>query len=473
MKGLDVKIKIDTNNPKDYITFIKCKQLPVYKVKGNIIYTNKDSYNLVFGKKKSINYDLSDYDLFDYQKYLVEKALNTKKYAVFAECGLGKTRVELAFANSINGKVIYFCPLSVMDDIMEEAKTMNIEISNLRYNKWESKIGLINFEGLKHVDLRGVTGMVLDESSILKNDDGKIRKYLTEIASNMEYRLACSATPSPNEQNEYATHSVFLGYSGSLKEFYSQYFRKDGTHWVIKSHAIEPFYDHLSKWACYIKSPSSLGFELGAELKEEPEYIELHTKDHQYFIDETLFADNIGLSEANSKIFSKLRSDPKTERFKVALDAIKNDQSIIWCNRNAEEELYYKALKDKAVLITGKTNIEKRHELLQEYKKGNIQYLISKPSILGFGVNLQQTDSILYTGYNFSFEQFYQAVRRAHRYGRKNRLKVYIPIANIENPIWILLNNKLRVFEQDIERLQSRFFKEFKEKENEKKELFI
>jgi superfamily II DNA or RNA helicase len=156
------------------------------------------------------------------------------------------------------------------------------------------------------------------------------------------------------------------------------------------------------------------------------------------------------------KIAGKLRSNPNEPRFQEGIEAIKNQRSIIWCIRNSEQDLYKKTLKD-SVVIEGKTPIEQRVEIIQEFKKGNIQYLISKPKILGFGVNLQEAESHLYSGYDFSFESFYQAVRRSHRYGRKGRLKVYIPIADIEYPIYDTLSKKLFTFENDIKMLQNRF----------------
>ena len=456
-----IEIQLSTNTLKDYDLFLKCKQLPKYKIHNNTCITDENSYNYVFNSNKIEKQQYNDkkHILFDYQQYIVNVALQKKRYAVFTDCGIGKTFIELAFADTINGKVLYLCPLSVMDDILKEAERLDVKISNLRYESWNEKIGLINFESMKHLDTHDIKGIILDESSILKGSDGATRLWLTELAANVEYRMCASATPSPNEQAEYATHAVFLGYATTLKEFYSRFFRKDGQNWIIKPHAIKSFYENLSSWACYIKSPSYLGFEKGAELDYEPEYIQLHSIDQKYKLEEQLFTENIGLSESNSIVFGGLRCDDKTDRFKQSLQAIKDKHSIIWCIRNKEEEMYYKHLKDKAILITGSVDIEKRVALINEWKKGNIQYLISKPSILGFGINLQQAEAMLYSGYNFSFEEFYQAVRRSHRFGRKDRLKVYIPIAEVENPIWDILQKKLRTFEHDILKLQDTMFK--------------
>ncbi len=458
-----IEIPINTDSLDDYQTFLKCKKLPKYEVKGNKIITDELSYNSIFGdgKLKSVEFNLDKYSRkpFDYQSYIVNKSLEKKRFAPYLDCGLGKSTIELIFADSIPGKTLIQCPLAVLDDMIQEAKVLGIPISNLRKNsEWKEKIAIINFEARKAIDMRDVLGFVLDEASILKNGDGEIRKYLTDLVANCEYRMAGSATPSPNDQSEYATQAVFLGISNTIKEFYSRFFRKDGTDWNLKPHAIDSFYDHVAQWGCYIKSPSKLGFQKGGELEEEPDYHVLSTADNRYNPNCRLFSDSITLQEA-TKLFGELRSDPKSDRFKAGIDSVKDYQSIVWCKRNEEEKLYHKTLKD-SILITGDTPYEKRIELVNEFRKGNVQYLISKPKILGFGINIPQAEAHLYSGYDYSFEQFYQAIRRSHRYGRLGRLKVFIPVAEPEKPIWDILKSKIRTFDYDCEELQKRFFKD-------------
>ncbi len=189
-----IEIPIDLS-PEGYKTFIRCKGLPKYTIEGRTVFTDAESYHHIFGEGKvsAIKCITNPKLLFDYQQEIVNRALFHKRYAAFLDCGLGKTRIELSFADSIKEKVIYFCPLSVMGDIEDEAKRMNIGVSNLRRGPWTEKIGLMNFEGMKEIDMRGVKGGVLDESSILKNGEGSIREYLTDIFANLEYRLCASA----------------------------------------------------------------------------------------------------------------------------------------------------------------------------------------------------------------------------------------------------------------------------------------
>ena len=450
-----IEIPIDMS-PAGYETFIKCKTLPKYEVRGNMVITDEQSYSHVFGlalAQSKVNLHADKH--FDYQAEITDRALHAKRYAPYLDCGLGKTRIELAWGDSISERVIFFCPLAVMGDIMDESETMGIGVSNLRKGPWTEKIGLMNFEAMRDFDMRNVKGIIVDEASILKNGDGAIRTYLTDLAANCEYRLTPSATPSPNDQSEYATQSVFLGYSASLKEFYSRFFRKEGTDWILKAHATEPFYAHLSSWACYIKSPSKLGFQRGGELEHEPNYIPLYAEDSGYLPEGQLFGNEMSLSDAQ-KVFGEFRCDIETDRFQKAVSAIAGKRAVIWCMRNREEDVFKEATG--ATVINGSTPEEKRIEIIDAFRKGEIRQLISKPKVMGYGVNLPQAECHLYSGYDYSFEKFYQAIRRSHRYGRKGILDVYIPMAECEKPVWNTLANKLKTFEKDCAELQRRFF---------------
>ena len=463
----EIIIDIDTKSLDGYNLFIQSKRLPRYKVKGNQIITDLKSYQYVFGTVDDrIIKHKKQWKEFDYQHYLIDKALEREKYAIFADCGLGKTICELMFlhdvVNHVGGKGILYCPLSVLEDIQRECQRVyGYRMSNLRHEKWKTDIAILNFESMKDVDLKDVSCFVLDESSILKSGDGATADYLIQKASNIKFRLACSATPSPNDQTEYAPHAVFLGISSTLKEFYSRFFVKDGTEWRMKSHAVDAFYDFLQSWACYIQSPSALGFEKGAELDEEPNYIiQKSYPTGQYYQGDKFLSDSVDMKFAR-KIFGDLRIDKTQERFKLAIEAIKNRRSIVWCSRNKEEELFAKELG--AYVVNGATPLERRIELVDAFRKGNIDKLVSKPSVLGWGVNIPEADCHLYSGYNFSFEEFYQAIRRSHRFGRKGRLDVIVPVSEPETPIWNILQRKINTFKHDVLELQKRFFQERKE----------
>ena len=197
-----------------------------------------------------------------------------------------------------------------------------------------------------------------------------------------------------------------------------------------------------------------LGFECGGYLDEQPEYIVKPLPGHVDLDQGLLFSATAGLKEA-SKVY-RFRYDTNTERFRYCVKKATEGRSIVWCNRNAEETAFAKAIPNSQ-LITGSTPIEKRVEYIEAFRRGDINTLISKPKILGWGVNLQQADRHIYSGYDFSFESLYQAVRRSHRYGREGRLKVFIPMIEAERPIYETIQVKMSTFEQDVIRLQEQF----------------
>lgn len=455
-----IEIDINPNDYSDYKKFLKCKQLPNYQIKGNKIFTDEISYSLVFGGDHGTDIKATSQHLFDYQTHIVDVALADRRYAAFLDCGLGKTHIELEWANRLAeklGKVLFLAPLSVIEDIQRiSEKFYGYRMSNLKTDQWKTDVAILNWESMRDIDNRGIKGIVLDESSILKNDAGKIRQWLTDLSSIIPYRLAASATPSPNDRSEYATHAVFLGLATSVNEFYARYFRKDGTRWILKQHAEKAFYRELRKWAVYIHSPSLLGYNATAEMREDPEYIIMKSRAEGYMTDR-MFIDSMSLTEAN-KVMGRFRADTSQDRFRDAVDAVSNESnSIIWVSRNIEQDAFKNALGADAQVIDGSTPIERRVELIDGFRSGQFRYLISKPKVLGFGVNIPEAKSMLYSGYDYSFERFYQAIRRGHRYGRQGKMRVYIPVSHIEAPIWDGLRKKIKTFENDVVKFQRMF----------------
>jgi hypothetical protein len=463
-----------------YALFLKCKTLPAYRIRrehGRVwCETDALSYAAVFGAseardKVAVLLDgIETTHLLDFQRLLVERALATERFALMAFCGAGKTPMELAFAHAVakHGRVLYLCPLAVMEQIQRESvRWHGHRLTDLRRREpWTDGIGILNFETRRDIDMTGVSGIVLDEASILKNSDGETRKYLTDLAAGVRFRLAASATPAPNDQAEYASQAVFLGWAGSVKEFWSRFFRKDGTEWVIRGHAREPFYRFLSTWATYIHSPRALGFSGTTELAEEPEYIEARVGVPSGWkaVTERLFQ---GADAAADRphVFGGLRSSPGPRI--EAIKAFAKDSGargvIAWALRNEEQTTLARALeevsgKGSVCVVDGQTEIEARVEAIDAYRSGQLRHIVSKARVLGWGVNLPECDRMVYSGYDYSFEAFYQAVRRAHRFGRQGRLKVLMPCASPELPILESLNGKRATFQADVMELQSRFW---------------
>lgn len=442
-----------------YRKFIECKRLPRYRVVGREVHTDSVSYAKVFGGTMDRVDIYPSPHLLDFQRDVTEHALESRRYAAFLDCGLGKTAIMLAWAFSVatKGKVLILCPLAVLNQIIRECKRWyGYDIANLRTAKtWSDGIAILNYESRRHIDMTDVSGVVLDEASILKNDSGETRNWLVELVSNVEYRLTDSATPAPNDQEEYASQAVFNGLVRSAKEFYARFFRKDGPRWVLKEWARRPFYEYMATWATYIKSPSSLGYDAMTEMREEPEYVfERCRTPTSSGTPELGLVPDASNGKFRSKAFGELRCDPKSPRTRSILDFVDGQKTIVWCARDAEESMLAKLI-DGAVVVNGKMPIEQRVETMDAWKSGDIQHLISKPSVLGFGVNLPEASRMVFSGFTYSFEQFYQAVRRAHRYGRTGRLQVLVPYTFEEYPIVDALKLKMDTFDHDVMELQS------------------
>jgi len=458
----DVRIPIG-RDLGGYAAFLRCKSLPRYRVVGDedsgeyTVETDRFSYEAVFGADADARPTYDGSHLFDYQRAVVDQALDRRRFAAYLDCGLGKSVIELAWAHAVAqtaGRVLFLCPLAVLEDIQRMCERWyGYRMSNLRREPWTTDVAILNWESERDPETLGkFAGVVLDEASILKGAAGATRKWLTQLAAHAPWRLAASATPSPNEQAEYATQAVWLGAASTLNEFYGQFFRKDGNDWRLKGHAREAFYRHLRSWCVYIQSPRSLGFtDCAAELTEDPDYHEIDTSAPDYRQEGTLFAAEVGLGESRV-VFGALRADTSQPRFRDAVAAVDGRRAIVWCTRNAEEDAFSEALGGH--VVSGKTPVEERVEKIDDFRAGRVKTLISKPSVLGFGVNLPEATDMLYSGYTFSFEAFYQAVRRAHRFGRTGRLRVHVPITSYERPVWAALQRKMRTFDADVMRLQ-------------------
>jgi hypothetical protein len=320
-----VRIKIDTSNPFDYEKLIKCKTLPKYTIEDDTVITDEESYNFVFGRVNNDFVKIENSKAFDYQLSVANTALERKVFAAFLDCGLGKTFITLMWHKALSeiGKTLLVCPLSVVHEFINDAKKLGIDVPitvlcNSGY-EWSKGIGIINYEDRKDIDMSGVAGISVDESSILKNESGSTKNWLVDLASNIEYRLCTSATPAPNEQSEYATHAVFLGIARTEKEFYSRFFRKQGNSFVLKPHAVSRFYKYMQSFSCYIHNPNELGFECGGYLDEEPEYIlDFVRSDDFDGVNHTLFSDDSGFK--SMKAIERYRCIPGTDRFNKVIE---------------------------------------------------------------------------------------------------------------------------------------------------------
>jgi superfamily II DNA or RNA helicase len=454
-----------TMDAAGYRRFIECKRLASYRVVGSEVITDAASYSAVFGGDLELaSVAAKAPHLMEFQRVLVERALSRRRFALFADCGLGKTPMGCAWATAVaeSGKVLILCPLAVFSQWKAEMMRFHgVTLTDLRAGEnWTDGIAILNYEARRDIDMTGVQGILLDESSILKNAEGETRDWLVGLSQSVPYRLCASATPAPNDHAEYASHAVFLGYARTAKEYYSQYFRKDGTDWVLRGHAIEPFYRNLSNWATYIYSPRALGFKDSTEMPCEPlyDYRRFAVHDGYHAKSGNLFG-SAGNAEDRSAVFGEIRSSAGARLTAIADYVNEHPQCIVWCNRNAEEEAIENALWDDGVaVLNGSMPIEERVEKVAAFRAGQLRCVISKPKVLGFGVNIPECNHMVYSGFNYSFEEMYQAVRRAHRYGRVGRLEVMVPYTDPESAVLTELRAKMDRFAGDVAEMQRRFW---------------
>ena len=458
------------STPEGYATFLRAKKLSAYRVVGREVVTDPVSYAAVFGGALAVvdATEAQNPHLMKFQADLVGRALDRQRFAIFADCGLGKTPMALAWAHAVaeQGKVLVLVPLAVFNQWKRECLRFHgTTMVDLRAGEtWTEGIAIANYEARRDIDMTGVRGIVLDESSILKNENGDTRDWLCALAAGVPYRLAVSATPAPNDHAEYASHAVFLGYATTAKEFFSRFFRKDGTNWILRGHAIVPFYRNLSTWSTYVYSPKALGYADSTEMGQEPQYLYHPCAVPPGFVSKAsgqLFA-SVGTAEDRSAVFGTLRATPGP-RADAILSYLDGKRGVVWCARNAEEEFVATRLRSTGAtvaVINGTMEIEERVELVDAYRSGHVDHIVSKARVLGFGVNLPECDHMVYSGFGFSFEETYQAIRRAHRYGRKGRLEVMFPYTDPEAPALAVLREKQARFLNDVAEMQRRFWSE-------------
>lgn len=361
--------------------------------------------------------------LKDFQKYIVPKALEHGKYALFADTGLGKTFMQLEWAYQVsqhtNKPVLILAPLAVVKQTEKEAY------------KWgygdcieDQTIQITNYDQLQNIDVSWYSGVVLDESSILKNEGGKKRSMIIDEFKHTPYKLACSATPSPNDHMELGNHAEFLDVC-SYHEMLAQFFVHDGgetSKWRLRKHAVNDFWDFVLSWAIAIDNPKTFGFDgTGYEL-EPVNYIE-------HLID--VKSDKVDLFGEAIVSATDLHKELKLsmqDRFNKVVEIVNekpNEQFLIWGLNNTECQELSKLL-DGAVNVKGSDSPQYKAEKLNAFADGEIQYLITKTSIAGMGLNFQSSHNMIFLAYDFSFEKFYQGVRRQHRFGQDNIVNCHI-----------------------------------------------
>lgn len=375
-------------------------------------------------------------NLFDFQQVIVKWALKRGRAAIFADTGLGKTLMQLSWADEVvkktQGNVIIFAPLCVANQTVSEGAKFGISVNYCRTsNQLKSGINITNYEMMDNFDLSEFNGVVLDESSIIKNRDGKTRNSIIESCQSVPYRLSCTATPSPNDFMELGNQCEFLGLM-TMSEMLAMYFINDagdtGT-WILKGHGRTKFWEWLSTWAVVIRSPTDLDFD-GSRYILPPLIMHDHVVESK--TTDGLFADiALGLLERN-----QARKESIDDRVAKCADIVNadNEQWVIWCHRNEEADKLCKLI-DGAVDVAGSDSIEHKEQTITKFLAGEIRVMISKPKILGAGMNFQNCHNTAFVGLSDSWEQYYQAIRRFYRFGQTKQVNVHVISAESEGAV--------------------------------------
>lgn len=373
--------------------------------------------------------------LFPFQRDLVVWACHKGRAAIFADTGLGKTRMQLEWARLMGVKTLILAPLSVAKQTIREGEKIGVKVSYSRDGSADDQITITNYEMVEHFKPDQFEAVILDESSILKALDGKTRQQLTEMFAQTPYRLCCTATPAPNDIAELGNHSEFLGVMNRVDMlatfFVHESNQKNADGWRLKGHAEDSFYRWLASWGMSIRKPSDLGYsDEGYNLP--PLNVQPLWVDYEYVPEGQLF--NTGLKGITDR--TKVRKGTLEARCDAIAEMVKtsSDQWIIWVGLNDEGDTMAKLLLD-AVQISGSQSPEEKANAIDDFQQGKFRVLITKTTIAGFGVNLQNCHKQAFVGMSDSWEQYYQAVRRSWRFGQQSSVDIYIALSHIEQPV--------------------------------------
>lgn len=427
--------------------------------------TTMDYQEFLKTKQKKIiesGFEVSDSELneslFDFQKYIVKRAIKAGRFAIFADCGLGKTFMQLEWARLVSQKtkqpVLILCPLAVAGQTIKEGLRFGIEVQKLKSDVFGQGVFISNYEQLENIDCSVFSGVVLDESSILKNYSGAYKQLILTNFETTQFKLACTATPSPNDELEIGNHAEFLNIMTS-QDMRAIYFTTDkelikADKYRLKKYAEKEFYKWISQWAIMLSKPQDLGyFATGYDLPKL-NYIEKKIITDLRF-NGSLF-NEVAVSATNFNAELRLT---KVERLSEVVEIVNNSKEnfIIWVKQNEEAD-YLLSLIPDAKEVRGSDTPERKENLLLGFGNNEFRVLITKAKIAQFGLNYQNCHNQIFASLDFSFEGLYQAIRRSYRFGQKNNVNIYLittdTMQNVVNSIqekeskFIKMQNEMR-----------------------------
>ncbi len=391
---------------------------------------------------------------FDFQRAIIEKAVKKGRMAIFADTGLGKTLIQLSIAQNIvnhtNKKVLIITPLAVGFQFIKEADKIGIsDIQQTMKGEHTKKIVVCNYERLHYLNSKDFAGVILDESSILKNFDGKIKNQINSFIKKIDYRFLSTATPSPNDFIELGTSSEALGYMGYM-DMLTKFFKQNnnavdstnrniGEKFYLKPHAEKSFFAWVNQWSMMVKMPSDIGFS--DDRYNLPKLIvNKHVVKNESIID---IDGQIQMFNIVAKSFAEVRHEQKQterQRCEKAIELAKGKTSVYWCNTNNESSIL-KSLDSEAHEIIGSQSVDKKEELLIAFANGEIKRLITKAKMTGMGLNWQHCNHSVFFP-TWSYEQYYQAIRRFWRFGQKENVTIDMVISDGQTRVLEALQQK-------------------------------
>lgn len=400
--------------------------------------------------------------LFDFQREIVGKATKKGRYAIFADCGLGKTPMQLywaeAVANHTGGRVIILTPLAVAEQTAREAKKFGID-AKVSKDGIPHRITITNYEKLHKFDCSDFVGVDCDESSILKNYAGSTRNAITDFMRDAPYRLLCSATPSPNDFMELGTSSEALGVMRRV-EMLSEYFTHDSgktQSWVLKGHARGHFWEWVSQWATALRKPSDIGFDDGKFILPE-------LRVRGVVLPSKALAGRLFAFAATTLQDQRAeRRETITDRCDAVAEIANSESSpfVAWCSLNDESKMLTEKING-AVEISGADSDDEKERKLLGFADGTIKTIVTKPQIAGFGLNWQHCNRMSFFP-SHSHEQYYQAVRRCWRFGQTRPVDVHIVTTEAESMVVENMRRKeiqsIDLYDQIIKNMNPRYSK--------------
>ncbi len=383
------------------------------------------------GRADITSHDVNDW-LHDWQRELVVWAVHKGRAAIWADTGLGKTAMQLEWMRlSSDGIGLIVAPLAVCQQTVREGRKLGIEVAYVRDMPSSPGVYVTNYEMVDHFNPDLIDAVVLDESSILKQSDGKTRTRLIKHFSPVPRRLACTATPAPNDPQELTNHAEFLGVS-TRTEMLAAYFIHDSDGWRLKGHAKRPMFRWMASWAVALRRPSDMGYPDEGYILPEL-HIHTHLIEVNVIPDGQLFATDLGGVGGRAQV-RKATINDRCQHAADIVNAEPDEPWIIWCGLNDEADLMAR-LVDGAVNVHGGWSPEDKADAMLRFADGDIRVLVTKPSIASFGLNWQHCARMIFVGLSDSYESYYQSIRRCYRYGQHREVTAHVVLTAVESQI--------------------------------------